>query len=202
MSRITRAISNQSRKEFIVKAFHRNLHKTAAFTGIVCAALLVASTAEAATRGIGAATPAAVIPAPTTSPKVGRVINRLPIGNVDVISGPGGVVTIVGWALDPDTPNTPLIVRVGPLLSGNFGGFTYEGPRLTDDKITANLYRADVASTYGTAGLHGFSYSFKLSPGTYRLGIYAADSSANTTGSTFNVYDYTQFIREITVAPY
>jgi hypothetical protein len=72
--------------------------------------------------------------------------NQRPIGYLDV----AGCDTIGGWAYDPDTPWESIKVH---LYDGGAGVGTFLGEYITTG------YRADVNSTYGISGNHGFTLS-------------------------------------------
>lgn len=76
-----------------------------------------------------------------------------PIGNFDLINSDGEAI---GWALDPDTPNEPILVHF--YIDGPAG----QGGTLIGDAV-ANLPRTDPNQNG-----HGFSYSI---PAQYRDGM-------------------------------
>lgn len=93
----------------------------------------------------------------------------LPFGAVDVVSGVGGVVTVAGWAIDPDqVASIPVHVYVD-----NVGW-----PLLADQS------RADVNNAYPlfAKAQHGFSATLPASPGPHNVCAYAI----NVTGTGFN----------------
>ncbi len=97
-----------------------------------------------------------------------------PVACVDSVTSTGSIVTIGGWAYDPDCPSASLSIHAyvgGPAGSGEgaYGG-------------TANLTSTDVNSVYNISGNHRFSYSFTTSKtGSQQVYIYAIniDSSGN-----------------------
>ena len=82
-------------------------------------------------------------------------LSQVPIGFFDLIDSNGYAI---GWALDPDVPSQSIDVHfyVDGQAPANFAGI-----------IKADSLRADVNSTTGYAGDHGFSFSM---PVTYRDG--------------------------------
>jgi hypothetical protein len=84
-----------------------------------------------------------------------------PFGAVDVASVTGGILTVSGWAIDPDTA-APIGVHVYIDGAGR--------------AITANASRPDLAAAFPAYGpSHGFSASFGVGPGTHQVCIYAID---------------------------
>ncbi|MBB3678209.1 hypothetical protein [Modestobacter versicolor] len=70
----------------------------------------------------------------------------LPIGNVDVRTAASGVITLSGWALDPDDPTASIEVTA------------YDAYNRTDRRVTADEDRPDIAVTFPGAGpAHGWS---------------------------------------------
>jgi hypothetical protein len=87
---------------------------------------------------------------------------RAPIGNLEVIQGSSGTVSVSGWALDPDTV-APIAVHV---YVGSAGA-----------AITADGERADVAAVYPAYGSrHGFAWSGSAAPGTHTVCAYAINN--------------------------
>jgi hypothetical protein len=91
-----------------------------------------------------------------------------PIGNLDSIT-PSGLVS--GWALDPDTPTTPINVHFyldSPSGQSAFVGFT-----------SANISRPDVNQVTGYPGDHGFSFQLpsSVSNGNHTLYVYGIDGA-------------------------
>jgi len=87
------------------------------------------------------------------------VVNQPPTGAIESSIGK----TLTGWAQDPDTPTTPVKVKLyvdGKLLS----------------TVTAGINRPDLADTLGSAN-HGYSFKLNtLKPGIHRMDVYAVDS--------------------------
>lgn len=96
--------------------------------------------------------------------------NRLPVGSFDLIQTSPGTIRVAGWALDPDSPTTPVTIHAyvgGPAGSG-------EGHALG----AAALSRTDVAAVYpGTGSNHGFDFTFTTSVrGNVPVYLYAIDT--------------------------
>jgi hypothetical protein len=98
-----------------------------------------------------------------------------PIGFLDLASAKPGQVRVRGWAFDPDSPTTPLAVRVfvgGQ--AGTPGAVEYElGP-------IATRTRSDVTAKYPEAGArHGFDAGFStLKSGPQPVCVYAVGIAA------------------------
>jgi hypothetical protein len=91
---------------------------------------------------------------------------HLPVGGVDSASVVGSTVTIGGWAIDPDTPPSP--VRVHVYVNG-----------AAVAAVTADQARSDVYAVYPRAtAAHGFGYSRTLPPGTHQICAYAINLGA------------------------
>ncbi|MGN0502020.1 MAG: RICIN domain-containing protein, partial [Ruminococcus sp.] len=95
-----------------------------------------------------------------------------PDGNVDVISGGTGTVTVRGWAFDKDCASMSIPVHVyigGPAGSG-------EG-----HAITANTYRSDVNGAFGCGNYHGFDATISTSlRGSQPVYLYAINTRKGT----------------------
>lgn len=91
-----------------------------------------------------------------------------PIGNFESTADSNQTVTLTGWMLDPDSPNssgTVHVYRNGQVLAA-FG---------------TNVYRSDVNSAYKVSGNHGFSVTLNNEPvGNNSYCIYAIDNEAIT----------------------
>ncbi|MPZ81235.1 MAG: hypothetical protein GEV28_12885 [Actinophytocola sp.] len=94
-----------------------------------------------------------------------------PVGDVDKLTGGEGMITVRGWAADPDTPTTSTSVHV--YLTAPAGGRTLVA------NLPAQEDRADIARThprYGAA--HGFTAVLEgVAAGRYRVEVFAIDSS-------------------------
>ncbi|UCR90342.1 hypothetical protein [Mycetocola spongiae] len=94
---------------------------------------------------------------------------RAPIGNLEVVRTGADSVTVVGWAIDPDT-REPISVHV------------YAGAR--GQAFRADVPRSDIATHYPVYGAnHGFNATMTGLSGTQNICVYAIDSAgrANTT---------------------
>ncbi|MDR1294010.1 MAG: S1 family peptidase [Bifidobacteriaceae bacterium] len=101
---------------------------------------------------------------------------RVPFGVQDGTAGGSGVVSVSGWAIDPDAPTAALQVHVyvgGPAGVG-------EGHALT-----ANVSRPDVANAYPATGQnHGFFGTFATSyRGSVPVYVYAIDAGMVQVGN-------------------
>jgi hypothetical protein len=93
-----------------------------------------------------------------------RYTSHLPIGAVDRASTSGGVLTVVGWTVDSDTPTVSARVHVYVDRSAV--------------ALTADLVRADIGRAMPAAGgAHGFTWSGPLGAGGHRLCVYAIDTA-------------------------
>ena len=91
-------------------------------------------------------------------------LGRAPIGNVEVIRPGPGVVSVSGWAIDPDTA-APISVHV---YVGSVGEATI-----------ADGVREDVGVAYpGYGAAHGFTWSDSVTPGAYNVCVYAINTGA------------------------
>ena len=85
------------------------------------------------------------------------------IGDVNSATLAGGRAKVVGWALDPDTPD-PIVVHA--YVNGAWAAET-----------TANLARPDIGAAFPASGpLHGFDFSVPLQPGRNTVCLYGIDS--------------------------
>lgn len=98
------------------------------------------------------------------------VANAAPIGVLEGASLSGGLLSVGGWAFDPDQPTESLAVHV-----------------YIDDRgraITADLARPDVAAAYPEAGpLHGFALRTPVTGGSHTVCAHAVDLT-NTAQNT------------------
>jgi GH25 family lysozyme M1 (1,4-beta-N-acetylmuramidase) len=97
----------------------------------------------------------------------GRDLSNLtaPIGNVDSAQlAATGVLSVWGWAFDPDTPTASTYVDV--YVDGK------------NNRLVAAGSRPDLASAYPSAGgSHGWGLSTQVAPGTHSVCLYAIDTS-------------------------
>jgi hypothetical protein len=85
-----------------------------------------------------------------------------PVGHADSATlANGRTATINGWALDPDSPTSPIAVHV--YVDGRFAR-----------SITADRPRPDVGAAFsGVGDAHGYTDSIDLAPGSHRVCTYA-----------------------------
>jgi hypothetical protein len=84
-----------------------------------------------------------------------------PFGAVDVVSVSGGMLTVAGWAIDPDTADA---IDVHVYVDSSGRAFTADGSR------------SDVAVAFpGYGANHGFNATFPVSGGTHQVCVYAID---------------------------
>ena len=92
-----------------------------------------------------------------------------PIGVVDSVTASGGMVTVSGWVIDPDTAASTLV-------------HIYTGPTLTE--TTANLSRPDIAAAYpGYGAAHGFSATYPVTPGQKTICVYGIEIAGTGSNS-------------------
>ena len=111
------------------------------------------------------------VAAGTSNPQLGcigaTVPTNNPIGHLENASGSLGVLTVSGWALDPDTANS---IAVHVYVDGRWAGMT-----------TADGSRPDVAAAYaGWGAAHGFKTSLNVSGGTHRVCVYGINAGLGT----------------------
>ncbi|WP_456826066.1 peptidoglycan recognition protein family protein [Cellulomonas sp. P5_E12] len=92
------------------------------------------------------------------------VVNRAPIGALDVATRTGGIVHLSGWAMDPDT-STSVAVHVwldgAPLVAWSSAG-----------------NRPDVVAAFHNGSAHGFDGTFPVLSGfNHQVCVYAIDYS-------------------------
>lgn len=91
------------------------------------------------------------------------VVNRQPVGALDIVSRSGNDVRVAGWAADPDT-SAPSTVHVwlddAPLVA-----------------LTAAGSRPDVAAAFGNGAAHGFDATVRVPAGSHRVCLYGIDST-------------------------
>jgi len=84
-----------------------------------------------------------------------------PFGSVDVVRASGGILSVGGWAIDPDTKD-PIDVHVYVGSNGR--------------AVRADRPRSDIGAVFPAYGPdHGFAASFAIPPGTHQVCIYAID---------------------------
>lgn len=96
--------------------------------------------------------------------KVVTVMSGSPIGVVDSITAAGGKISVVGWALDPDTADS-INIRIAV--------------DSVEKTYSANKSRPDIAAAYPAYGsLHGYSETLEAGPGTHTVCVYAVNTGA------------------------
>ena len=112
----------------------------------------------------------------------GRTAGQVPIGQYDSAAvDASGLLTMRGWAIDPDTLTDPVPVHL--YVDGK--GFA----------VSASESRPDVGAVYPAAGsLHGFTGSVQVGAGTHTACAYAIDTFAPTLHTTLGC-------RTVTFAP-
>ncbi|MEP7191484.1 MAG: hypothetical protein ABI903_01315, partial [Actinomycetota bacterium] len=94
----------------------------------------------------------------------GPTTQRAPIGSLDSATGsPPGMVTVSGWALDPDTTSS---IRVHVYVDGR-----------ATASLSADGSRPDVGRIYRRGSDHGFSGSMTAAIGPHEVCVYAIDSA-------------------------
>src|SRR5450631_1529190 len=97
----------------------------------------------------------------------GPTTQRAPIGNLDAATSTSpGVISVRGWALDPDT-TSPISVHV------------YVDGRATLS-LAASGSRPDVGRVLGKGDNHGFTAAVKATYGTHQICVYAINTPAGT----------------------
>ena len=92
--------------------------------------------------------------------------SRPPVGNIDTFDVKGDKLTVRGWALDSDTPNS---IAVHAYVGGS--GSTHK----------ADKPRRDIAAAYpGYGEAHGFSFERTLPPGGEQVCVYAINDGAGS----------------------
>lgn len=91
-----------------------------------------------------------------------------PVGIVDSVTAGLGVVTVTGWALDPDTVES---IDVSIYVDN------------VPQTVTANVSRPDIAAAYPAyGGNHGYSATIPVGPGQHTVCVYGVEKAG--TGST------------------
>jgi hypothetical protein len=85
------------------------------------------------------------------------------IGDVNSVALAGGRARVMGWALDPDTPD-PVVVHA--YVNGVWAG-----------QATANASRPDIGAAFPASGpTHGLDFTVPLQPGSNTVCLYGIDS--------------------------
>ena len=100
-----------------------------------------------------------VVPAPAIVDQ-----GRAPVGNVESVAVGAGKISVVGWALDPDTASS-----IGVHVYVDSVGVAY----------TANRDRPDIGAAYPAYGpAHGFVESIVAAAGSHRVCVYGINTGA------------------------
>ncbi len=92
----------------------------------------------------------------------------IPVGHVDSVTATGtGKVTVTGWAFDPDIANSPGQIFVNRVPASGSSSWTRVASNLP-----TNVLRADINSTYGISGNHGFNYQLGVPSGSWFIQVY------------------------------
>jgi hypothetical protein len=83
-----------------------------------------------------------------------------PVGSVDEVGVVPGIVSVRGWAFDPDATSSPTLIHA-----------YIDGVRAAP--VTTGQPRTDVATAYGVGPAQGFQGSFATPKGSHRLCVYA-----------------------------
>jgi len=91
------------------------------------------------------------------------VANAPSFGSIDSVSATSSSISLVGWALDPDTTD-PIQVHV------------YLDGHAVVGLVAADL-RTDVGAAFGKGNNHGYTATFPATAGTHTVCVYAIDSN-------------------------
>ena len=105
-----------------------------------------------------------------SNPRIGcatvTVSNLVPTGAFDAVTSTEGRISVLGWALDPDTA-APIAVHV------------YVDGKMTQALI-ANASRPDIGRIFGKGDNHGFNGTVNTVAGTHQVCLYAIDATGGT----------------------
>jgi hypothetical protein len=102
------------------------------------------------------------LPALVAAPGASAAVNRTPLANWEAMHVDGSSVTVIGWAMDPDSPTTPVPVHV--YIDG------------VGTARVADGSRPDVGAAFPGAGdNHGAGFIFRPPPGRHTVCVYAID---------------------------
>lgn len=95
-------------------------------------------------------------------------------GTLDAVSAAGGVLTVQGWALNPNAPGDPVEVHVYDM-----------GPTVRGYVLTADINRSDVAAAYpGYSPNHGFNATLPVGePGLHNVCVYAINAHGGSSSN-------------------
>ncbi len=94
--------------------------------------------------------------------RTATVVNRAPVGAVDVLRLDGRTLRVAGWTFDPDTRDSTSV-------------HVYVGGR--GAVVAADRPRPDVGAAYGRGARHGFEYTTTLPDGRHTVCVYGIDSA-------------------------
>lgn len=83
-----------------------------------------------------------------------------PVGHVDTLTSTGNTLHLAGWAYDPDSPTTEIVIDV-----------YLDGVGLAE--IPTGRPRPDVDAAFGITGAHGFQKDFTVASGPHSVGVFA-----------------------------
>lgn len=93
-------------------------------------------------------------------------VDRAPKGSHEEVVGGSGTIRVQGWAYDPDTPDTEVVLHI--YVDGSFAS-----------SCVANQPRNDIGDSLGCGNNHGFDHTFEYnSPGEHKVDIYAINTKA------------------------
>lgn len=101
-----------------------------------------------------------------------------PKGAVDALTAQPGLISLRGWAFDPDTPAATVTVRV-------YSDGVYAGA------LSAGQSRPDVATAYAVGTEHGFSGTVPVAPGSHVVCVYAINVGLGITNPTLGCAELT-----------
>jgi hypothetical protein len=124
---------------------------------------LTAATGLVAIALTGGLAPAQAAGATVGTRYADSVANAAPFGNVEQVTSTAGAISVVGWALDPDT-TSPIAVHVYVDTAGR--------------AVTASISRPDVGAAFGHGNLHGYATTIPAAPGGHTVCVYAINTPA------------------------
>jgi len=90
-----------------------------------------------------------------------------PVGRLERCDPAGDSIYLTGWAFDRDVPSSSIGVAIYQDNKPVMG-------------IHASLPRDDINSAYGVTGNHGFSASFRTTPGAHNYKVYAINAGGGS----------------------
>jgi hypothetical protein len=99
------------------------------------------------------------------------IVTGDPVGNLDLASSPEpGSAHLVGWAFEPDAPNTTSDIHV--YIDGGFAGV-----------FRADSLRKDVSTLFGVGEDHGYDITLDVLRGTHSICTYAINAAGPGTNT-------------------